>query len=82
MEESKKENEILKPKKCLRCGEFNPATNRVCRRCFFPLDNSAERILEREVRREVIDAVIETLWNDREFREIFMKKVREAKALI
>ena len=81
-EESKKKNEILKPKKCLRCGELNPATNRVCRRCFFPLDNNAERILEREVRREVIDAVIETLWNDREFREIFMKKVREAKALI
>lgn len=82
MEESKKKNEILKPKKCLRCGELNPATNRVCRRCFFPLNNSAERILEREVRREVIDAVIETLWNDREFREIFMKKVREAKTLI
>ena len=81
-EESKKKNEILKPKKCLRCGELNPATNRVCGRCFFPLDEGAEVIFEKELKRELINAVIETLWNDREFREVFMKKVREAKALI
>ena len=65
MEESKKENEILKPKKCLRCGELNPATNRVCRRCFFPLDEQEEKLLEKEVRRQMIDEIIETLWNDR-----------------
>ena len=81
-EESKNGGELLKPRKCLRCGEINPATNKVCRRCFFPLDGGAEVILEKEVKRELIDAVIETLWNDREFREIFMKKVREVKALI
>lgn len=59
MEESKKDNESLKPKKCLWCGEINPATNRVCRRCFFPLDERVEVIFEKEVERELIDAVIE-----------------------
>jgi len=38
MDESEKDNELLKPKKCLRCGEINPTTNKVCQRCFFPLD--------------------------------------------
>jgi len=82
VDEEKEENGKLLPKKCLRCGEINPATNKVCRRCFFPLDGSAENFLEREVKGEVIDAVIETLWNDREFREMFMKKVREVRGLI
>jgi site-specific recombinase XerD len=82
VEDEREENGKLMPKKCLRCGEINPATNKVCRRCFFPLDENAERFLEKDVRREMIDVVIETLWNDREFREIFMKKVREVKALI
>ena len=82
VDEEKEENGKLLPKKCLRCGEINPATNKVCRRCFFPLDESAENLLEREVKGEVIDAVIETLWNDSEFREMFMKKVREVRGLI
>ena len=38
MEESERDSELLKPKKCLRCSEINPATNKVCQRCFFPLD--------------------------------------------
>ena len=73
--------ELLKPKKCMRCGETNPATNQVCQRCFFPLDGRAERLLEREMKMEIMDQIMETLWNDREFREFFMKKVREAEIL-
>ncbi len=82
MEESEKDGELLKPKKCLRCGEMNPATNRVCQRCFFPLDEQAEKLLEREVRRQMIDEIMETLWNDREFRDFFMRKIRETRAKI
>ncbi|RLI80892.1 hypothetical protein DRP04_07330 [Archaeoglobales archaeon] len=73
--------ELLRPKKCLRCGETNPATNQVCRRCFFPLDEKAERLFEKEMKMEMISQVMENLWNDREFREFFLKKVREANVL-
>ena len=37
--------------------------------------------MEKEVRREIMNEIIETLWNDREFREFFMKKIREVKGL-
>jgi len=30
----------------------------------------------------MIDEIMETLWNDREFREFFMRKVRETGAKI
>jgi len=66
--------ELLKPRKCLRCGETNVATNQLCKRCFFPLDQRAEKLLEREMKMEIIDQIMETLWNDREFREFFPEK--------
>ncbi len=75
------DGELLKPKKCMRCGETNPATNQVCQRCFFPLSEKAEKLFEREMKMEIIDQIMETLWNDREFREFFLKKVREAEIL-
>jgi len=81
MEKSEKDGELLKPKKCLRCGEINPATNRVCQRCFFPLDEQAEKLLEREVRRQMIDEIMETLWNNKEFREFFMRKLKNIKMI-
>ena len=71
--------ETLKPKRCLRCGELNPATNQVCQRCFFPLNEEAEKLLESETKMEIVSQIIETLWSDREFREFFTKKIREAK---
>lgn len=74
-------SELLKPKKCLRCGETNPATNQVCRRCFFPLDERVERLFEKEVKMEMISQVMENLWNDREFREFFLKKMKEVNVL-
>ncbi len=68
---------MLKSKTCPRCGEINPVTNRVCRRCFFPLTEDAEKILEMEARREIIDEIMETLWSDEEFRRFFLMKVRK-----
>ncbi len=79
--EDERKSDVLKPKKCIRCGETNPATNKLCRRCFFPLDQGAESLLEKEVKMEIVDQIMETLWNDREFREFFMKKIREVKVL-
>jgi len=80
MEMDEEDNgELLKPKKCLRCGETNPATNQVCRRCFFPLDERAEKLFEREMKMEIISQVMESLWNDREFREFFLKKIKQIK---
>ena len=46
MEMDKEDNgELPKPKKCLRCGETNPEP----RRCFFLLDERAEKLFEREM---------------------------------
>ena len=81
MDDEGNNGELLKPKKCLRCGETNPATNQLCKRCFFPLSERAERLLEKEVKMEIMNQIMETLWNDREFREFFLKKVREAEIL-
>jgi len=75
--DEKKENEKLMPRKCIRCSEINPATNKVCRKCFFPLDENAESFMEKEMKREILDVIIETLWNDMEFREIFMRKIKD-----
>lgn len=80
MEESERDGELLKPKKCLRCGEVNPATNSVCRRCFFPLDEQAEKIMEKEIKMEILNELMDMLWEDEEFRKVFMEKVRKIKA--
>jgi len=37
-EEKKKEEDVLKPMKCPRCEEVNPATAKFCNRCSFTLD--------------------------------------------
>ena len=50
-------------------------------RYFFPLSEKAEKLFEKEMKMEIMDQIMETLWNDREFREFFMKKVREAEIL-
>jgi len=43
----KEDSEILKPKKCVRCGTANPATSRYCRKCYCSLDYEAvERDLD------------------------------------
>jgi len=81
MDDEGNNGELLKPKNCLRCGETNSATNQLCKRCFFPLDQRAEKLFEKEMKIEIMDQIMETLWNDREFREFFMKKIREAEIL-
>lgn len=34
----KEKDELLKPRNCPRCGKVNPATNKLCERCWLPLD--------------------------------------------
>lgn len=47
MKESNRNSELLKSKKCLRCDEMNPTTNRVYQRCFFLLDRQKSCLKER-----------------------------------
>ena len=76
MDKNERDGELLKPKKCLRCGEMNPATNKVCHRCFFPLDEKiAENIMEKEIKMEILNELMDMLWEDEEFRFFFLKRL-------
>ena len=48
---------------------------------FFPLSEKAEKLFEKGMKMEIMNQIMETLWNDREFREFFLKKVREVEIL-
>ena len=41
IEEEKEEKSKLEPIKCIKCKTENPASNRFCFKCFYPLDSTA-----------------------------------------
>ncbi len=58
--EDKKTEKILKPKRCIKCGfDKNPATNKYCEECFFPLDSKSA--MELDEKRKELDKKIEKL---------------------
>jgi len=44
-EEQKREDEALRPKECPRCKRINPATDRFCGNCSFPLNSETALLL-------------------------------------
>jgi ribosomal protein L37E len=67
---------VLKPKTCERCAEANQATNKFCHKCGFPLDPETKAdVLSKELDRKEADRVLDSLLDDDEFREMFVRKV-------
>ncbi len=78
-EENGKES-LLKPKKCIRCGENNPATNILCAKCSAPLNEKAiAGMIEKDMQRKIFENIMDKLWEDNSFKQLFFEKVRELK---
>jgi site-specific recombinase XerD len=71
-----KKESILKPKDCVRCHLSNQATNRFCSRCGLPLDEDAKvEVMKKDMERKEADGVLDKLIEDREFRELLLRKI-------
>ena len=66
--EEEEEEEILKPKKCPRCGYVNAPTDRFCGRCALILDE-AERVRLEKEEVEVVRKLLELIKEDVEIFE-------------
>ena len=65
----------LKPKVCPRCGALNQIDAMFCSKCGLALDIKAAMQMEKAKRR--IDAIMNKLMEDEEFRTFMMKKIQE-----
>lgn len=73
---AKKTESLLTPKKCPRCRVQNQATNRFCSRCGIALDKETEfEVIKQGIERKEADAVLDKLIEDREFREMLLRKI-------
>jgi len=52
-EEPEKEKGVLKPKKCPRCGELNPADGRFCTKCSLVLDVETAVELDKKIKESI-----------------------------
>jgi len=73
--EERPEESPLAPKRCPRCQEMNPATNRFCAKCGAVIDLRTAVRLE-EARREG-DELMNKLLEDPEFQAFLAKKIAE-----
>lgn len=73
-EEKRKEEDALKPKKCPRCEEVNPATARFCNRCSFALDLKTAMQIDEKTSRA--GKVISTALDDPKIRRLIIEKAR------
>ena len=74
--EEEKQEQILKPKQCLRCKTINESTNRFCRICAFVLDSKeAEGLIKYENERNQADEIMNKLVQDPEILELIKKKL-------
>lgn len=73
-----KQESLLKPRVCSRCSETNQATNKFCQKCGMPLDQKViSEIVSRDLERREADKVLDSLLQDEEFREMFVKKISQ-----
>jgi integrase len=77
LEEEKRKDETLRPKKCPRCNEINPATFRFCGKCGMVLDLKSAASLEQK--REDIDNIMLKLIKDPETIAFLVEKIKEMK---
>lgn len=72
--QEKKDKELLKSKKCLRCNKTHEATSLYCT-CGFPLDEKlAQEIKVKEMQREKADVIMDKIVNDPEVWDLIKKK--------
>jgi len=75
-----REESVLKPKKCSRCDETNPATNKFCFKCGLPLDKETiVKLVEKDLQRKEADRLLDELIKDEEFKELLIRKIKEIK---
>lgn len=68
----------LKPRKCLRCGMTNEATNLCCKICGMILDEQKQQeVLMQDSKRAEADDLMDELIKDGEFREFMLAKIKE-----
>lgn len=73
-----KNESILKPKECLRCSLSNSPTNLFCSRCGLPLDEATKAaVMKKDIERKQADGVLDKLIEDREFRELLLRKISQ-----
>jgi integrase/recombinase XerD len=78
---NEKKESILRPKACDRCQQVNHATIRFCSRRGLPLDQAAvSEVLQKDLERKEADRVLDSLLEDQEFREMFVRKINQVKA--
>jgi hypothetical protein len=64
-------------KKCERCGEVNPFTNKICK-CGMILDKKTMiEIVQKDMQRTKADEVMDKLMQIPEFKEMFLSKIKE-----
>jgi hypothetical protein len=75
-EETKEESQ-LNPKKCPRCQEINPFTNKLCYRCGQILDEYlANEKIKTDLERSHADQILQVMMEDESFRKTFFDKMR------
>jgi ribosomal protein L40E len=76
-EEEKDKSKFLS-KKCERCGEENPPTNKFCNKCGMTLDKETMiEIIEKDIERRKADEILDKLIQNPEFRDMFLSKIKE-----
>lgn len=70
-----KQEEKLRVRDCSRCKEHNSPISQFCTKCGLPLDNALIETIEHE--RKASDGMMNKLMEDKEFRELMMKKIFE-----
>jgi len=72
-----KEESKLNPKKCQRCQEINPFTNKYCNKCGMILDKKLEaEKIQNDLERSHADRIIRIMMEDESFRKAFIEKMR------
>jgi len=65
-------------KKCERCGEENPPTNKFCNKCGMTLDKKTMiEVIEKDMQRRKADEILDKLIQNPEFKEMFLSKIKE-----
>src|SRR5574341_135605 len=79
-ENNGKQESLLKPQACQRCSETNPATNKYCFKCGFPLDEKERlQLLETNLQRSEADRIMDELIKDEEFKRFLEEKITKLK---
>jgi site-specific recombinase XerD len=68
---------VLTPKKCIRCEEVNPATNKFCSKCGMIIDEKTMiDVVEKDIERKEADNILDKLIEDDEFRRMLEEKIK------